>query len=231
MADTPTIIVHEEPAPTVVVHEEPTPEIVIATQGLPGPVGATGPIGPAGTIFQGPDPPLDPAEGDLWLDTDEDTGLAGYPQLPDPNSMPYNTLLLMKLQQNPAPVAAANATFGASTESGPGMTYTGGTFTITFDGDTTTALDWNADSGPLTAALQALPSIGAENASADNVQLGGQISFQNALGAQPIAIERLAFDSTNLTGPDAPYVLIPWVAVAGHPAVEGGPKYWTWVRD
>src|SRR5260370_13519041 len=41
---------------------------------------------------------------------------------------------------------------------------TGGTFTLTFGGNTTSALNWNCTAAQMQTALQALASIGANNA-------------------------------------------------------------------
>ncbi len=60
---------------------------------------------------------------------------------------------------------------------------TGGTFTLTFNGQTTAALAWNATVAQVQAALAALSTVGAGNVS---VSLNGSgdwvVTFQSALG-------------------------------------------------
>lgn len=82
-------------------------------------------------------------------------------------------------------------------------TVSGGTFTLAFQGDVTTPIEWNAVAGDVLAALEALPSIGAGNVSVS----GGPIAatpfsvtflFDQA-GDEPMMVS----DATLLTGAGA----------------------------
>jgi hypothetical protein len=57
-------------------------------------------------------------------------------------------------------------TFGGQTtnDASVGIVATGGTYTLTFGGQTTSALAWNASTATVQTALQALSSVGAGNA-------------------------------------------------------------------
>ncbi len=66
-----------------------------------------------------------------------------------------------------------------------GGTVTGGTYTLTFNGQTTSAITYNANAATIQAALAALSTIGA-----GNVAVSGtgpfNVTFQNALGGQSL---------------------------------------------
>lgn len=87
----------------------------------------------------------------------------------------------------------------------------GGTWTITYSGDTTGALAFDANTAAIRAALETLPSIGVGNV----IVAGGslfpdgliQVQFTAALGHQPIVIP--TFDITAVTGPNSPYTVTP----------------------
>jgi len=84
-------------------------------------------------------------------------------------------------------------------------TVAGGTFTVTHDGDTTPALAWNVSAANMKAALEALPSVGAGNViSVDGVDVNTAYAI---LFRGVVAQELLSTDSSNLTGPDAPYTV------------------------
>jgi len=74
----------------------------------------------------------------------------------------------------------------------------GGTFTITFGGQTTTALAWNASAAVVQAALEALSSIGANNITVGLVGLVYTLTFRNALGNTNVAA--VTTNATLLTG-------------------------------
>lgn len=87
-------------------------------------------------------------------------------------------------------------------------TPTGGTFTLTFDGDTTANIAYNATAAALRAALEALDSIGEGNV----VVTGGPgpgtpyvVTFKNALGGQDV---ELMTKDTALTGGTSPNVTV-----------------------
>lgn len=72
---------------------------------------------------------------------------------------------------------------------------TAGTFTLTFQGHTTTALAFDATTTAVQGALEALPSVGA-----GNVRVSGAyaVEFLNLLGLNPMPL--LTADGTGLTG-------------------------------
>ena len=72
---------------------------------------------------------------------------------------------------------------------------TAGTFTLTFQGHTTTALAFDATTTAVQSALEALPSVGL-----GNVSVGGAyaVEFLNLLGLNPMPL--LTADGTGLTG-------------------------------
>ena len=83
---------------------------------------------------------------------------------------------------------------------------TAGTYTLTFNGQTTTPIAYNATAATVQAALQALPNVGA-----NNLIVGGtgspsvtastlSFTFQNALGGVPVPVGLLTFSATGLTG-------------------------------
>lgn len=86
---------------------------------------------------------------------------------------------------------------------------TGGTFTLTFGGQTTSALNWNATAAQMQTALQALSSIGANNALVTGGPGPGtafQVEFAGTLGFAGQALITLTTNS--LTGGTSPSVAI-----------------------
>ena len=81
------------------------------------------------------------------------------------------------------------------------LTATGGTLTLTFDGDSVSVAR-NANAAAVQTALEGLGSIGAGNVS---VTAGGPwiVEFTGALAAQDVSM--LSVDASGLTGPNAPY--------------------------
>ena len=79
---------------------------------------------------------------------------------------------------------------------------TGGTFTLTFEGDTTGPIPFDATAAQVQAALEALPNIGPGNAETTlgpvNTTNGVVIDLLNA--ANPGPIQLLTGDATNLQG-------------------------------
>ncbi|WP_280244253.1 major capsid protein [Nocardia abscessus] len=66
---------------------------------------------------------------------------------------------------------------------------TGGTFTLSFGGDTTTALPYNATAAQVQAALALLPSIGTGNVAVSGPAGGPYtVTFQGVLGATNVAL-------------------------------------------
>lgn len=79
---------------------------------------------------------------------------------------------------------------------------TGGTFMLSFEGDSTTALPYTATAAAVQAALAALPSIGSGNVAVTGLA-GGPFtaSFQNALGGTNLPV--MGSSATGLTPPGA----------------------------
>src|SRR5262249_41215198 len=82
-----------------------------------------------------------------------------------------------------------------------GGTVTGGTFTLTFNGQTTGAINWSATTSTLQAniqaALNALPTIGAGNTVVSNAA-NPTITFQNGLGGT--SVPTMTVNGAALTG-------------------------------
>jgi uncharacterized repeat protein (TIGR01451 family) len=86
-----------------------------------------------------------------------------------------------------------------------GGTVTGGTFTLTFDAETTAPLPFNATADQVSAALQALPRIGAGNvavaADSSNHPINqGVLTVTFVGGLQHTAVEPITGDPGGLTG-------------------------------
>lgn len=78
---------------------------------------------------------------------------------------------------------------------------TGGTFLLTFDGETTGAISYDAANADVQAALEALPNIGAGNVLVGQGPIPAQalrVMFQGALSAQDVP--SLIGDGSALTG-------------------------------
>lgn len=81
---------------------------------------------------------------------------------------------------------------------------TGGTFTITYSGQTTGAIAYNANAATVEAALIALSNIGATDVACTGGALPGTpitITFQNDLGSQNVAL--MTANGASLTGGSA----------------------------
>lgn len=93
---------------------------------------------------------------------------------------------------------------------------TGGTFTLTFDGDTTSAINYNAAASTVQTALRALDSIDGANVTVTG-SAGGPytVTFVNELGAQNVAA--MTASGAGLTGGTSPGVTIATVT-AGYAA-------------
>lgn len=75
---------------------------------------------------------------------------------------------------------------------------TGGTFTITFGGQTTGAIAWNASAATVLAAIEGLSSVGEENVTVSLDSLVYTVTFQNSLGLQNVAA--MTTNAASLTG-------------------------------
>lgn len=85
---------------------------------------------------------------------------------------------------------------------------TGGTFTLTFGGQTTSALNWNATAGQVQTALQALSSIGSGNALVSGGPGPGTPFQVDFTGALAYASQSLITRASSLTGGTSPDVVI-----------------------
>jgi hypothetical protein len=109
-----------------------------------------------------------------------------------------HTFNIKFLENNPAVLSLVYRTGTAPTPTGTGVnevqtititgTPTGGTFSLTFGGQTTPALAYNATSAAVQTALQALSSIGAGNATVSG-SAGGPytVTFVSGLGNTNVA--------------------------------------------
>ncbi|MGO9469386.1 MAG: beta strand repeat-containing protein, partial [Isosphaeraceae bacterium] len=77
---------------------------------------------------------------------------------------------------------------------------TGGTFTLSFEGDTTGPIPYNATAAQVQAALVALPDIGPGNAEAALGPVNTVGVVIDLYGAAPAPIQLLTGDATNLQG-------------------------------
>lgn len=78
---------------------------------------------------------------------------------------------------------------------------TGGTFTITFDGETTAAIDFDATAAEIEAALELLPNIGSGNVAVTGGPMPDTevlIAFQGEL--QGLNVAEITTTLTGLTG-------------------------------
>lgn len=86
---------------------------------------------------------------------------------------------------------------------------TGGTFTLTFDGQTTAAIAFDATAAAVQTALEALSNVDVGEVSASGGPLPGTgvvVEFRNGLGGQDVAA--MTGDGTLLTGGAAPAVTV-----------------------
>jgi hypothetical protein len=102
---------------------------------------------------------------------------------------------------------------------------TGGSFTLTFGANTTTSLNWNATASQVQSALQALASIGANNALVTGGP-GPGTAFQVQFAAgKGLASQSLITATSSLTGGTAPTVTIARVqAGAAYATITSGYK-------
>lgn len=97
----------------------------------------------------------------------------------------------------------------------------GGTFTITINGETTAAIDFDAEEAALAAAIAALPSIGVDEVVVEFFDDPGGKVFETSayiVFKDARATGMLTIDATNLTGPASPY--LPVIEGTGHWTVE-----------
>lgn len=75
---------------------------------------------------------------------------------------------------------------------------TGGTYTVTFNGQTTSAIAYNADPATTETALRALSSIGGTNVACTGSAQNITVTFQSALAATDVA--QMTTNAASLTG-------------------------------
>jgi len=92
------------------------------------------------------------------------------------------------------------------TMSTAGGAATGGTFTLSFQGATTTALPYNESSANVQTALRALATIGSPNVTVSG-SAGGPytVTFASALANQPQLL--IQAQTSLVTGPGSPYTM------------------------
>jgi uncharacterized phage protein gp47/JayE len=98
---------------------------------------------------------------------------------------------------------------------------TGGTFTLTFGGQTTAAIAYNATAAAVVAALEALSNVGAANVTATGGPLPGTavvVTFTGRLGSQNVA---LMTATSALTGGTSPAVTVTETRAGGFGARAG----------
>lgn len=131
------------------------------------------------------------------------------------------------------------ATTGTGEVQSVTVTATGGTFTLSFGGSTTTALAFNAPAADVQAALQALPSIGAGNVTVTGGP-GGTAAYTVTFPAAMGDVAQMTANGAALTGTTvsiavttttqgvAPVALSPaairWTPVPIHPGVQYGSR-------
>jgi hypothetical protein len=102
------------------------------------------------------------------------------------------------------------------------ISASGGTFTLTYSGQTTSALAWNATGAQVNAALEALTTIGGAGG---NVEVSGGpgddtgtrpylVTFGGALAGTDL--DPMTTDGTALTGTAPAATVDPWVRGGGH---------------
>jgi len=127
--------------------------------------------------------------------------------LKDAESGEYENAATIKMSLFKAPALAVNNAAAAVKELQtllPDVPATAGTFTLTYDGQTTAAIQWNATTADVQTALELLSNISAgdvivENDKLDTDPVAGGMTFlwKNTLGD----VNLLTFDFTSLTGP------------------------------
>jgi len=81
----------------------------------------------------------------------------------------------------------------------------GGTFTLTFNGETTSTLDFDASAAEIQSALEALSTVGAGNVACVGGDLPDNavtVTFQNSLAGTDVAL--ISIDDSGLTGGTTP---------------------------
>jgi hypothetical protein len=126
-------------------------------------------------------------------------------------NLPIGTLLTQSTT-DPTKVKAFQA-LGANANDVQTITITGsptgGTFTLTWNGQTTAPIAYNASAATVAAALALLPNIGPLNVSATGGALPGSavvVTFQGLLANEPQAV--MTASGAGLTGGSSPAVAI-----------------------
>lgn len=144
-------------------------------------------------------------------------GSADQPQLSVTADASYSASHTITVTTTPA-VPSGSGTNEQQTITLSGVP-TGGTFTLTFSGQTTSAIAYNASAATVDAALEALSNIGAGDVSVTG-SAGGPwtVEFTNALGAsnQPA----MTGDGASLTGGSGQTITVSEVTASA------GPNHW-----
>ena len=101
-------------------------------------------------------------------------------------------------------------------------TPTGGTFKLSFEGDATANIAYNADAAAVDAALEALDSIPAGGVTVTGSNPNFTVTFAGFLKATPVPL--LVLDTNGLTGGSSPTV-----AIARTTTGAGGPPQYYYV--
>jgi hypothetical protein len=98
---------------------------------------------------------------------------------------------------SPVPAGTVLGEYGGNEVQTLTITATGGTYTLTFNGQTTTAIAFNANAATIQTAFTALSTVGAGNATVTGT--GPFVfTFQNALGEQDVSA--ITVGTGSLTG-------------------------------
>jgi hypothetical protein len=147
---------------------------------------------------------------------DADAVLATYP---DGNIPSGATLALNTTTKRHVPYATSSEEVQVLTVTG---TPTGGTYTLTFNGQTTAAIPYNATAAQVRTALEALSTIGAGNVTTAGGPHPGSavtVTFAGTLANTNVA--QLTANSAGLTGGTTPTVT-PTTTTAGGADVGSG---------
>jgi hypothetical protein len=141
-------------------------------------------------------PPQFDIPGSLKLDLEFTRGL-GHQDITSPSAVNGSTPIRDN-QSNAAVITGETLQDGARGTGNAVQIITlshaaSGTFQLTFAGQTTAAIDWNADATAVQSALSKLPAMGAGNCFVTGNSGGPwRVEFQNALGGQNIDLLTVA---------------------------------------
>lgn len=115
-----------------------------------------------------------------------------------------------------------------------GINPTGGTYTLTFDGQTTGAIAYDANAAAITSALEALSNIAAGEVTVTGTLIGGfTVEFVNGLSETDVA--EMTANGASLTG--SPVDIVTLAGCWGgrlrfeNRATSGAPLYFRWATS